>query len=171
MILKRWLEDTILELNLCPFARAPYEAGRVRLDETLATDPLTAQQCFLSELERLFEHPELSTTLIGFPQWAIDFEDFLGFTTAMEDLLLEAGLREAFQLVAFHPDFRLADHPAESFAHWAGSAPLPVLHLLRRAEVLAASQGEQGEKISRRNESVIAQLTAEQRVRHFFWKY
>lgn len=170
--MKEWFEQTILALNLCPFARAPYEKGRVRLIDAEAKEPTAAQHAFLSELERLNEQTpqQLSTTLLGFPKWKISFEDFLDFADNMEGLLEEVGMSDAIQLVVFHPQFRLDGFPQESFAHWPNSSPYPVLHLLRRPEVIAAATPERSEQISLANEATIEGLSSAERRKYFPWK-
>lgn len=170
--MKEWFEKTILGLNLCPFARAPHEKGLVRLVDAAVKEPTAAQHAFLSELELLNEKTpqQLSTTLLGFPQWKITFEDFLDFADNMEGLLEEVGMSDAIQLVVFHPQFRLDGFPKESFAHWPNSSPYPVLHLLRRPEVIAAATPERSEQISLANEAAIERLSPVERKKYFPWK-
>jgi uncharacterized protein len=170
---KEWFEKTILGLNLCPFARIPYERGLVRLTDSEAKDPTAAQHSFLSELEALNDQTpqQLSTILLGFPLWKISFEDFLDFAENMEGLVEEVGISDDVQLVVFHPQFRLDGFPRESFAHWPNSSPYPVLHLLRRPEVVAAATPERSEQISLANEAVIEQLNAQDRKKFFPWKF
>ena len=170
--MKEWFEKTILGLNLCPFARIPYERGLVRLVDAEATDPTAAQHAFLNELEHMNDESaqKLSTTLLGFPAWKIPFEDFLDFAENMEELIDVVGINESIQLVVFHPHFRLDGFPKESFAHWPNSSPYPVLHLLRRPEVLMATTPERSQQISLANEAVIEQLSVLGRKKFFPWK-
>ncbi|MBY0518752.1 MAG: DUF1415 domain-containing protein [Bacteriovoracaceae bacterium] len=170
--LKNWLEKTIIELNLCPFARAPYDQGRLHLVESKADSLFLAQKVFLDEVEFLFNTDEevLSTTVIGFTQWKIAFNDFYQFTLSMESLLQEAKLDSLFQIVAFHPDFRLAGFEDSSYAHWANSSPMPVLHLLRSNEVKHATEKISGEEVSKFNEIRISKLSDVERRKYFPWK-
>jgi hypothetical protein len=167
-----WLEKTIIELNLCPFARAPYDEGRLHLVETKADSLFLAQKVFLEEVEFLFNTDQevLSTTVIGFTQWSLSFKDFYQFTLSMESLLQEAKLESILQIVAFHPDFRLQGFEASSYAHWANSSPMPVLHLLRSNEVKHASGKISGEEVSRFNEIRISKLSEAEKRKYFPWK-
>ncbi len=167
-----WLEKTIIELNLCPFARAPYDEGRLHLVESKADSLLLAQKVFLEEVEFLFNTDEevLSTTVIGFTQWKIAFKDFYHFTLSMESLLKEAKLESILQIVAFHPEFRLKGFEESSYAHWANSSPMPVLHLLRSNEVKHASEKISGEEVSKFNEIRIAKLNEAEKRKYFPWK-
>ncbi len=171
--MKEWFEKTILALNLCPFARVPYERGLVRLLDAVSKEPTSAQHAFLNELELMNDQSaqQLSTTLLGFPHWKISFEDFLDFAENMEALLEEVGLSEQIQLVVFHPQFRLDGFPKESFAHWPNSSPYPVLHLLRRPEVIAAATPERSEQISIANEAAIGNLSDAEKRKYFPWKF
>lgn len=171
--MKAWFENTILALNLCPFARVPHERGLVRLTDSEAHEPTAAQHAFLDALEQLNELAphKLATLLLGFPQWKVSFEEFLDFAENMEELIDTVGLEDHIQLVVFHPRFRLDGFPKESFAHWPNSSPYPVLHLLRRPEVLAAATPERSEQISQLNEATIAALSESERRRYFPWKF
>lgn len=166
----RWLTGTILPLNLCPFALKPFEAGQVRVVEFSSSNELGAQEHFLDELDLLMKGQTGVTTLIGFPQWKITFEDFLDFTGAMEELLHEAGCGSLVQLVAFHPDFKLAGFPEDSRAHYPGKSPHPVLHLLLSKDVEAAARTMDGEKISRQNEERLKALTPLELQKYYFWR-
>ncbi len=171
--MKEWFEKTILGLNLCPFARIPFERGLVRLTDSEAKDPTAAQHSFLSELEALNDQTpqQLSTILLGFPRWKTSFEEFLDFADNMEELLEEIGIGDDVQLVVFHPQFRLEGFAKESFAHWPNSSPYPVLHLLRRPEVVHAATPERSEQISLANEALVERLSESERKKYFPWKF
>ncbi len=166
----RWLTGTILPLNLCPFALKPFEAGLVRVVEFSSSSELGAQEHFLDELDLLLKGETGVTTLMGFPHWKIRFEDFLDFTGAMEELLEEAACDDLVQLVAFHPDFKLAHFPEDSLAHYPGKSPHPVLHLLLREDVEAATRTLNGEKISKLNEERLKALSPLELKKYYFWR-
>lgn len=171
--MEQWFKETILKLKLCPFAQKPWEEGRLKLIDSSAQSLFEAQQSFLEELDILHSTPagELSTTLIGFPEWSISFDDFLDFTQSMEELLEEADAAEHFQLVCFHPDFQMSGEPPESLAHWPNSSPYPVLHLLRTIEVAQVRSPDIGIEISRANEKVLANLSESEKRHHYPWKF
>ena len=116
-----WLEEIVIGLNLCPFAKVPYINGLVRIIENetiLESDQLSF---FLDELELIQQTPkvELSTTIIAYTKNKDDFSNFNDFVGLCEDMLLESGLEEHFQLVIFHPEFCLEDKNPEDLM-WAG---------------------------------------------------
>jgi hypothetical protein len=138
-----WLEEVVIGLNLCPFAKTPYHNGLVRLIENESTLESDQLSFFLDELENLQQRPvtELSTTLIVFVNDDNDFADFNDFVGLCEDMLIESGLEEHFQLVAFHPQFLLADIDPLHRSHWVGRSPYPTIHILRNAEIEMALAG------------------------------
>lgn len=171
--MEQWFKETILKLKLCPFAQKPWDEGRIKLIDSSAQSLFEAQQSFLDELDHMHSSPvtTLSTTLIGFPDWIISFDDFLDFTQSMEELLEEADAAEHFQLVCFHPDFQMSSEPPESLAHWPNSSPYPVLHILRTIEVAQVRSPDIGIEISRANEKVLANLSESEKRHHYPWKF
>ena len=157
-----WLENIVIGLDLCPFARQPYHNGLVRLIENhsiLESDQLSF---FLDELEHLQQIPkaELSTTLIIFSKDENDFFDFNDFVGLCEDMLIESGLEEHFQLVAFHPQFIFEEKDSHHRAHWIGRSPFPTIHILRNSEIEIAQSGYSDMiGISSRNEAKLLSLS------------
>jgi hypothetical protein len=170
MNLAEWLEHTIIGLELCPFALRPWREKKIRTFESEAQSPFEAQEALALELEKLHLTPAVSTTLLGFPDWEIDFLSFLDFFYDMEELLEELDLAGEFQLVCFHPEFLMDGFPVDSFAHWANSSPMPVIHLLRREEFNHALQLPDARAISERNEELISHLDEAHRRKKFPWK-
>ena len=132
-----WLEKVIIGLNLCPFATLPYKNGLVRLIENESTLESDQLSFFLDELEHLQQTKpsELSTTLIVFSKDQNDFFDFNDFVGLCEDMLIESGLEEHFQLIAFHPEFLGENEDPNHRSHWVGRSPFPILHILRNSEI------------------------------------
>ena len=57
----RWLEDIVIGLNLCPFARPEWEAGRVRVFVSDAkTEPALAE-ALVKEMSHLLNHDKVET--------------------------------------------------------------------------------------------------------------
>lgn len=170
--MEQWFKQTILGLKLCPFAQRPFDEGRLRLIDSPAQNHFEAQQYFIDELDLLdTEGPEkLATTLIGFPDWDVDFPDFLDFCHSMEELLEEIEGDDVFQLVAFHPEFQLQGFAPESLANYPNSSPYPVLHILRRADITAVQRPGLGVEISEANEARLRALSPDELTRHYPWK-
>jgi hypothetical protein len=167
-----WLEKIVIGLDLCPFAKGPYERGLVRVVENESTLESDQLSFFLDELERLQQTPrtELSTTLISFINDETDFLDFNDFVGLCEDMMVESGLEEHFQLVVFHPQFVLEDIEPDDRSNWVGRAPYPIIHILRNAEIeLALESYTDPVNISIYNEKKLLGLSVEEFKELFYY--
>lgn len=131
--LRAWLEDFVVGLNLCPFARPLLAAPGLRIAICEERNPAAIRNAFLEELDLLQRSSEgqVATTLLAFPHALQDFEEYLLFLDDAQHLLLEAGLEGIVQLASFHPQYRFAGEPPEAASHYSNRAPYPVIHLLR----------------------------------------
>jgi len=151
---RRWLERAVLGLDLCPFARGPYEGGRVRIAVSAATDADELAGDLERELKTLAdrEPSRLETTLLVHPGALVDFleyNDFLDVADALLDVLDLAG---TLQVASFHPDYRFADVAADDPANCTNRSPFPTLHLLRESSVERAVEAcDDPEAIYQRN--------------------
>lgn len=152
--IRNWLERGVLGLNLCPFARRPYEAGQVRIAlSNAATDDDVVGE-LEQELHRLakFSPSELETTLLAVPGRFEDFLDFNDFLDVAEALLLALDYDGQFQVVGFHPDYCFGDAAADDPANATNRSPIPVFHLLREESVeRAVAELDDPDVIYRRN--------------------
>jgi hypothetical protein len=157
-----WLEKIVIGLELCPFAKHPYQNGLIRLIEhesILESDQLSF---FLDELELLQQTPktELSTTLISFINDKNDFDGFNDFVGLCEDVLVDLGGEEHFQLAVFHPEFVFKDKDPLHRYNWVGRSPFPTVHILRNSEIeLALTSYVDIDSISERNEEKLMKLS------------
>ncbi|MFT4624477.1 MAG: hypothetical protein ACI8PZ_003136 [Myxococcota bacterium] len=131
---RAWLRDTVVGLDLCPFARRPLEAGRVRFSVSTTEGHRGALEDVAREADLLVADPAIDTTLLLIPQAPADFETFVAWTEDAEDLLAEDDL----QVVAFHPAFRFADADPHDPANGVNRSPVPLWHVLRADQVEAA---------------------------------
>ena len=134
----RWIREAVVDLGLCPFARVPFEEGRVRIVVSVDSDPVVWASIVDAEASRLLERPsdEVETTLVVLPRGP---EDFLSFNELVGEIELRLKPHEgALQLASFHPSFVFADAPADDPGHATNRSPFPTLHLLREASVTAA---------------------------------
>jgi uncharacterized protein len=138
-----WVERVVIGLELCPFARAPVEAGRLRVIVTATEDPSELLTVLDDALTELVEQPpaELETTLVVHPNCLADFDDYNDFLDPAERLLELRELVGVVQIASFHPDYRFADAPEGDQANYTNRSPYPMLHLLREASVAKAVAG------------------------------
>lgn len=131
--LRRWLEEFVVGLDLCPFARPLLESPTLRIAIRQEPDVETLRRAYLEELDLLqgSSEEDLATTLLAFTGALEDFNDFLDFLHEAENLLADAGLEGHVQLASFHPAYQFAGEPPDAASHFSNRAPYPVLHLLR----------------------------------------
>jgi uncharacterized protein len=131
--IRRWLDDFVVGLNLCPFARPLLGAPNLRIALCEDTDLAAMRRAFLLELDLLQRSSEqdVATTLLAFPNALQDFEDYLDYLEDAQGLLHDAGLDYLVQLASFHPDYRFAGEAPDAASHYSNRAPYPIIHLLR----------------------------------------
>lgn len=158
---RRWLERSVLDLNLCPFAAVPYRDGRVRIRITDAETLLALVEALNEELVRLSESDpvEIETTLLVHPGVLEDFEEYNDFLDTADELIAALGLEGELQVASFHPDYRFADADPDDPANCTNRSPYPMLHLLREASVeRAVDSVASTDSIVERNERTLRAL-------------
>ena len=160
---KYWLEKIVIGLDLCPFAKIPYDRGLVRV--VVCEDPEEDAQMlfFLEELEYLNQTTpmDVSTTVVVYSNGSNDFLAFNDFVGELEDMMAEANLSAVFQLVTFHPKFVFVDTDFEHRGNLVNRSPFPILHILRSEEIARAMKNPQdGEVISFNNDKKLHELSA-----------
>jgi hypothetical protein len=136
----RWIDDVVVGLRLCPFASGPWKAGEVRIIVSAVTSPEDAVRDALDEALHLMEvsEDEVGTTLVAFTHTLDDFETFLDAEETLAHILDQAGASGILQVASFHPDYVFADAEPDALGNWTNRAPVPILHLLREAQVTQA---------------------------------
>jgi hypothetical protein len=139
---KRWLDDFVIALNLCPFARLPYQQDRVRYRVVgHSADNLSQQwlDIFWEECQHLDGDDKTETTLLIFPDALASFDDYLAFVDVSEMLLERLGYVGRYQLASFHPAYCFADSDDNDPANYTNRSPWPMLHLLREQSISQAA--------------------------------
>jgi uncharacterized protein len=134
---RSWLEEAVIGLNLCPFAKAVHVKGQVRYVVSEATDVATLQQHLAEQLRDLAaaDPAQVDTTLLIHPQVLQDFEDFNQFLGLAEEMVEALGLDGVLQVASFHPQFRFAGTDADDVTNATNRSPYPTLHLLREESI------------------------------------
>lgn len=159
---RRWLEQVVIGLNLCPFARAVYVKNQVRIVVSRARHI----DAFLDDLDRELAHlqavsaEETDTTLLVHTTLFPDFIVFNDFQGVVDEVLLEHSLEGVIQVAHFHPDFVFDGEPEGDMSHFTNRAPYPILHLLREDSVARAihSAGGGADAIVARNIRTLREL-------------
>ena len=137
---KKWIEQFVIALNLCPFAGVPFRKDQIRyVVEEAETEELLLKSV-LSELAYLYGVPafETETTLIIYSNALKDFLDYNDFVGVAESLLEEANLNGVIQIASFHPNYQFAGVPVDDPANYTNRSPYPMLHLLRESSITNA---------------------------------
>lgn len=138
----RWLEQAVIGLNLCPFAKAPYIKGQVRIAVSHAKHLDGFLEELDHEIELLLNTPpaELETTLLVQPDLFGDFLLFNDVLDIAEAVLAEHGAEGIIQIAPFHPDFQFADTVADDISNYTNRSPYPTLHLIREDSIAKAAE-------------------------------
>lgn len=159
-----WIEHAVVELNLCPFARKPYEGNQVRyvVSETDQADSLLED--FHRELKFLRDKntDDVETTLLIHPYVLNDFLDYNDFLGRVDALIEDEGYEGEFQVASLHPDYQFAGTQSDDAENYTNRSPYPVLHLLREEGLARAIAGyARPDKIPERNIRTMERVGAE----------
>ncbi|WP_348945110.1 DUF1415 domain-containing protein [Chitinibacter sp. FCG-7] len=137
---RHWLEQAVIGLNLCPFAKAVYVKNQIRFVVSHARH----LDGFLDDLDRELDFlagvsaDEVDTTLLIHPTLFPDFDVFNDFLTIADEVVAEHELEGILQIASFHPDFQFADTEPGDIGNYTNRAPFPILHLLREDSIAKA---------------------------------
>jgi hypothetical protein len=153
-VTRRWVEKSVIGLNLCPFAENPYRGNRVRFIVSEQRSAAGLLEELRAELQALAaaDPKELETTLLIHPWVLADFTEYNDFLEVCEAAVAELNLEGELQVASFHPQYRFAQSQSDDIENYTNRSPYPMLHLLREASVERAveAMGDPAE-IYRRN--------------------
>ena len=161
---ENWLRNWVIELNLCPFARLPYDKGVVDIVSTEAVDSDSLFRFVMGEMDRLQQTPvdKLETTLVVVANYLQQFDDYLDFLELLEQTLIEVGLQGIIQIASFHPDYCFEGEDMQDPANYTNRSPYPMFHLIREDSLEKALAGyPEPEKIPQRNVELLRSMGIE----------
>ena len=134
---RRWLEQIVIGLNLCPFAKAVYVKDQVRFVLSNATTVEALVEELAEELVLLRDTPaeQIDTTLIVHPDVLTDFLDYNDFLDNADAAIEALDLQGILQVASFHPQYQFAGVAPDDVSNYTNRAPYPTLHLLREDSV------------------------------------
>lgn len=134
---RHWLEQAVIGLNLCPFAKSTYVKDLLHIEVSPAQTEDQALQAVHDGLVALAEMSikERETTLLVFPAMFDDFLYFNDFVGAAEDILADLDLEGVLQVATFHPRYQFDGTEPEDITNATNWAPYPILHLLREESI------------------------------------
>lgn len=138
---RRWIEQAVIGLNLCPFARTAYVRDSVRF----VVSPARTADELLVDLQRELEAlaaadaERVETTVLIHPHALTRFDAYNRFLDVADAAVVALGLEGVLQIASFHPRYRFANTRADDVGNNTNRSPYPTLHLLREASVTAAA--------------------------------
>ena len=138
---QRWLERAVIDLNLCPFAKAVHVKGLIHCTVSEATTTAELLIDLKKELNSLVNMVvagvsiAYDTTLLIVPYCLQDFLDFNDFLGKADKLLAKMKLEGIIQLANFHPQYQFAGTEPDDITNFTNRAPYPTLHLLRESSI------------------------------------
>ncbi|WP_412553907.1 DUF1415 domain-containing protein [Shimia sp. MIT1388] len=134
---RRWLDQMVVGLNLCPFSSSVIARDQVRYAVCDAITDAQLKQFFVNELQLLLgaNENEVATSLLMFPQGLDEFGDYLTLLDWFQQLLEQADLIEHVQLASFHPQYQFEGVAADDLSHFTNRSPYPTIHLLRQEQM------------------------------------
>jgi hypothetical protein len=137
-----WVEQAVIGLDLCPFARAVQARRQIRCVVTPATDADGLLQALSDELHLLAaaDPTAIETTLLIHPHVMKDFLDYNDFLEAADGAVAALGYEGVLQVASFHPLYQFDGTAADDVTNATNRSPFPTLHLLREASVERAVQ-------------------------------
>ena len=157
-----WLENVVLGLNLCPFAKVPRDNQRIKIHSSKATslEPLLldlVEQCLILEAS---SPDELETILMVTAGFLSDFDDYLDALHAAQMLIVDQGWQGVFQIASFHPNYQFESSQPEDCENLTNRSPYPIFHLLREQSLeLAIEAYGDTDSIPENNKTAIESLT------------
>ncbi len=170
-MINKWLEKTIIGLDLCPFTRKPFLEGKILVENLSGSNSREAQDLFLSSFNTFQKQKKFETALLAFPAWKVSFKRFHEFSEDCGEHLATLGLEDEFQLVAFHPKFSFEGLAYSDRANLVNSSPLPLIHILRIHDLdLLNMSTQEAEKMSFGNSKKLEKMGQEEVTDHFPWR-
>lgn len=134
---EKWLQEVVIGLNLCPFARHPYDHQQIHFSVSHAKNNETLMNELAEEGQALMDLPVIQreTTLLIVPERLSNFEEYLDFLALGEDLIEQMGWQGELQLASFHPDYQFSNTCPDDTENLTNRSPYPVFHLIREASI------------------------------------
>lgn len=132
---KNWLEQTVIGLQLCPFAKSVFDTDKIRYTVADTEDTEALMLKLHDEFKILDDTPDIETTLVIVHQQLDDFESFNQALDTVDQLLEQYGWSGVFQVASFHPQYQFADTHIDDRENWTNRSPYPIFHILRESSL------------------------------------
>lgn len=126
-----WVKNTVIDLNLCPFAKRELVKNRIRFIVSDAASERDLLKDLEIECELLLKNSNIETSLIIHPYVLQDFHDYNQFLSLAEALLRKSDIEGILQIASFHPNYQFGGTEPNDAENYSNRSPFPTLHLLR----------------------------------------
>ena len=128
-----WVEQVVIGLNLCPFAKPVHTKGQIDYFLSHARDETTLAANLRLAMQRLIAStPDSMDTCLLIHPWVLsDFFDYNNFLDITDEILDELELIGVLQIASFHPHYQFAGTTEDDVTNCTNRSPFPMLHLLR----------------------------------------
>jgi hypothetical protein len=134
---RTWIQQAVIGLNLCPFAKAVYAKDQIRYAVSDAETTGVLRDDLAQELRTLAQADPgaVDTTLLIHPNVLTEFEDYNTFLDVADDTITALDLAGVLQVATFHPGYQFAGTTPDDVTNNTNRSPYPMLHLLREASM------------------------------------
>ena len=158
---RAWIEQAVIGLNLCPFAKAVYARDQIRYAVSDAETTGVLRDDLAQELHALAQADPgvIDTTLLIHPNVLTEFDDYNTFLDVADATIKTLDLGGVLQVATFHPGYRFAGTAPDDVTNNTNRSPYPMLHLLREASMdLAVAAFPEASLIYQRNIETMRRL-------------
>jgi len=128
---KQWLEEIIVGLNFCPFAKKELVANSIHYHVSKLKQTKLALAEVIEQCRFMAEHEDIETSLIIFDLGYKSFDKYLELLDYANDLLASSGFEGTFQLASFHPEYCFEGEAYDDAANYTNRSPYPMIHIIR----------------------------------------
>lgn len=160
---RNWLEQFVIQHNLCPFAAKPFRGNRIRYVSYPVTTEEELAAKLIDEILLLKDaNPqEIETSIVIAPRMLADFLEYNQFLNVADSIIAELGVEGIIQIASFHPDYQFADLDSDDVRNYTNRSPYPMFHLIREDSIEKAREMMDVEAIPERNMELLLELGIE----------
>jgi len=132
---KEWLNDIVIGLNICPFAKKEFVNNTIHYHLSKTEQVKTALHEFIEQCQYLQNHDELETTLIIYGEGFRGFDRYLDLVDYANDLLVNSGFEGIFQVASMHPEYCFDGEDYDDASNFTNRSPYPIIHIIRETSM------------------------------------
>jgi len=128
---KDWLEQVIVGLNFCPFAKKELVNDSIHYHVSQQKQHKLALSEFAQQCEYLSDNKNIETSLLIYSKGFRQFDKYLSLVDYANELLEQLGYEGIFQLASFHPQYCFEGEYFNDAANFTNRSPYPTIHIIR----------------------------------------